>query len=380
MFIVNFKELGIMKYKYKNLVVAYGSNLCGEDWNRFASRNGIDGKCLNFEEVVTIPDYKLVFNTASRSRNGGVLNIQKAKGYVVPAGLFSVSQTGLELLRRKEGVPFKYLEENISVIQYDGSEIAALTYIVPPEGCEPYVEPHPDYLQVCLDGYNAYGMDTEDLLRASKNQLAKPLTALFAYGTLMRNESRFATALKHGINCALVGQIFGRLTTNGSYPALNLCEDGYAWGDYLVSDNITSLLTDTDLIEGFLGFGQEGSLFRRTCVEVDVGGVGQRFSWVYVMNSKLDLDIISNDWRAHRSKRTQFVSNLVESHAMGVTDFGKQVCDRYYRFGTVERPDEFSIEKIKELIADGDILSERHLAQISGLWAALSSDVEQRIN
>ena len=116
-----------MKYKYKNLVVAYGSNLCSEDWDRFVARNGIDGECLNFEEVVTIPDYKLVFNTASRSRNGGVLNIQKAKGYVVPAGLFSVNQTGLELLRRKEGVPFKYLEENISVIQYDGSEISALT-------------------------------------------------------------------------------------------------------------------------------------------------------------------------------------------------------------------------------------------------------------
>ena len=84
--------------------------------------------------------------------------------------------------------------------------------------------------------------------------------------------------------------------------------------------------------------------------------------------------------RGHRSKRTQFVSNLVESQAMGVTDFGKQVCDRYYRFGTVERSDEFSMAKIKELIADGDKLSERHLAQISGLWAALSSDVEQRID
>ena len=376
MFIVNFKELGIMKYKYKNLVVAYGSNLCGEDWNRFASRNGIDGECLNFEEVVTIPDYKLVFNTPSCSRNGGVLNIQKAKGYVVPAGLFSVNQAGLELLRRKEGVPFKYLEENISVIQYDGSEISVLTYIVPPERCEPYVEPHPDYLQVCLDGYASSGIETENLLRAAKNQTIQPLTALFTYGTLMREESRFTVALKHGTNCALVGQIFGRLSTNGSYPALNLSEDGYAWGDYLVSDNITALLTDTDRIEGFLGFGQNGNLFRRTCVEVDVGGVGQRFSWVYVMNTNLDLDITSNDWREYNSKRTQFISKLVESHARGVEDFGKQVSSRYYRFGTVERPDEFSMEKIKELIADGDKLSERHLAQISGLWTALTSSVE----
>ena len=120
-----------MKYKYKNLVVAYGSNLCGQDWSSFATRNGIDVECLQFEEVVTIPDYKLAFNTASRTRNGGVLNITKSTGHIVQAGLFSVNQVGLELLRRKEGVPFKYLEENISAIRFDGSEVSAVTYIVP---------------------------------------------------------------------------------------------------------------------------------------------------------------------------------------------------------------------------------------------------------
>ena len=360
-----------MKYKYKNLVVAYGSNLCSNDWNGFAERNGTDAECLQFEEIVTIPDYKLVFNTGSISRNGGVLNIQKSKGYIVTAGLFSVNQMGLELLRRKEGVPHKYLEENISVIQHDGSEISAVTYIVPPERCEAYVEPHPDYVKICLDGYTDYDIDSEDLMRAAKNLAIQPLTALFTYGTLMRDESRFATPLKHGINCALMGQIFGRLTTNGSYPALNLCVDGYAWGDYLVSDNITSLLSETDRIEGFMGFGQEGNLFRRTCVDVDVGGLGQRLSWVYVMNTNLGLDIISNDWRAHKSKRFSFVSNLVESHALGVIDFEKKVCDRYYRFGTVKRPNEFSMNEITNLIVDGNLLSERHLSQISGLWTAL---------
>ena len=52
-------EINTMKYKYENLVVAYGSNLCSEDWNDFATRNGIEGECLQFEEVVKIPDYKL---------------------------------------------------------------------------------------------------------------------------------------------------------------------------------------------------------------------------------------------------------------------------------------------------------------------------------
>ena len=361
-----------MKYKYENLVVAYGSNLCSEDWSAFATRNGVDGECLQFEEVITIPDYKLVFNTASRNRNGGVLNIAKSIGHIVPAGLFSVNQTGLELLRRKEGVPFKYLEESISAIRFDGSEVAAVTYIVPPERSKSYVEPHPTYLQICLDGYVAYDIGTEDLMRAANNQAIDPLNALFSYGTLMRDESRFPTISKYGVNCALMGQIFGRLTTNGSYPALNLHQEGYAWGDYFVSDNIGSLLLETDRIEGFGGFGSENNLFRRTCVEVDVGGVGQRFSWVYVMDSNLGLDIFQNDWRAYNSKRESFVSNLVERHALSVTDFRKQVCDRYYRFGIGKRPNEFSMDEIKDHIVNGNSLSERHLAQVSGLWVALS--------
>ena len=372
MFIINFMEISTMKYKYKNLVVAYGSNLCGQDWSAFATRNGIDGECLQFEEVVTIPGYKLAFNTASRTRNGGVLNITKSTGHIVQAGLFSVNQVGLELLRRKEGVPFKYFEKNISAIRFDGSEVSAVTYIVPSERCESYVEPHPSYLQICLDGYESYDIDSENLMHAANNEAIEPLSALFSYGTLMRDESRFPTISKYGVNCALMGQIFGRLTTNGAYPALNLNEEGYAWGDYFVSDDIGSLLLDTDRIEGFRGFGCEGNLFRRTCVEVDVGGIGQRLSWVYVMDSSLDLDISQNDWRSYKSKREPFISHLIERHALGITDFRKQVCDRYYRFGIGKRPSEFSMDEIKNHIVDGNSLSERHLAQISGLWTALS--------
>ena len=365
-------EISTMKYTHENLVVAYGSNLCSEDWTDFATRNGIKGECLQFEEVVTIPDYKLNFNTGSRTRNGGVLNIIKSTGHIVEAGLFSVNQIGLELLRRKEGVPFKYLEENISAIRFDGSEVSAVTYIVPPERCESYVEPHPTYLQTCLDGYAAYDIGTGDLTRAANNQTTDPLSALFSYGTLMRDESRFPIISKYGINCVLMGQIFGRLTTNGAYPALNLNQEGYAWGDYFVSNDIGSLLSETDQIEGFRGFGCVGNLFRRTCVEVDVGGVGQRFSWVYVMDSSLELDVSQNDWRAYKSKRERFVSSLVERHALSVTDFRKQVCDRYYRFGMGRRPDEFSMDEIKDHIVVGNSLSEKHLAQISGLWTALS--------
>jgi hypothetical protein len=109
-----------------------------------------------------------------------------------------------------------------------------------------------------------------------------------------------------------------------------------------------------------------------TCVEVDVGGIGQRFSWVDVMDSSLELDVSQNDSRSHKSNREPFVSSLVETHALGVKDFRKKFCDSYYSFGMGRRPDEFSMDEIKDHIVDGVSLLDRHLAQISGLWTARS--------
>ena len=50
---------------------------------------------------------------------------------------------------------------------------------------------------------------------------------------------------------------------------LHTC-NGVVFGDYFVSDNIGSLLDETDAIEGFYGFGNKNNLFRRTYIDVDV--------------------------------------------------------------------------------------------------------------
>ncbi len=112
-----------MKYENEYLVVAYGSNLCEYDFNRFVNKNGGDKECLHFEEVVYLPDYELCFDTASKGRKGGVLNIKKSLGCITEAGLFSATFEGLELLRKKEGHPYKYREVEVIAIDFNGNEI-----------------------------------------------------------------------------------------------------------------------------------------------------------------------------------------------------------------------------------------------------------------
>ena len=115
-----------MKYKFENLIVSYGSNTNLDDLNEFARRQGYLEEHFYFETVVKVPDYKLAFDTNSNNRGGGVLNIQPAIGHVTEAGLFSTDEIGLSILRKKEGVPYKYEEKRIIVLDYNGTEIRLL--------------------------------------------------------------------------------------------------------------------------------------------------------------------------------------------------------------------------------------------------------------
>ena len=129
-----------MKYKYEHLVVAYGSNLCEHDLKNFARRHGFRENCIHFEEVVFLPDFELCFDTDSKTRKGGVLNIRKSLGCVTEVGLFSSTSEGLDLLRKKEGHPFKYQEVEVVALKSNGNEIRALTYIVPSNKTKGFVK------------------------------------------------------------------------------------------------------------------------------------------------------------------------------------------------------------------------------------------------
>ena len=360
-----------MKYKYENLIVAYGSNLCSRDFEAYAQRHGETGSCLQFEEVIVIPDYKLAFNVSSKTRCGGVLNLESAKGFVTYGVLFSANDVGLNLVRRKEGVPYKYEEVKIAALRRDGSEVEAMTYIVPTTKTENFVEPSASYLSICMEGYKEYCLDTFDLQDAAENKVLEPAPALFCYGTLMRGESRFHIIKNHGVSCAIMALSFGSLSTDGRYPAPHTQSNGVVFGDYFVSENIGFLLDETDAIEGFYGFGNKNNLFRRTYIEVDVGGLGQRGAWVYVMDTILSVQILEKGWREHNDRHLDFLSDVIDAHAKGTPDFDMQVRSNVYRYAP-NPPSQFSKSEMTDMLSGFTLLTERHLAQVSGLWTVLT--------
>ena len=66
---------------------------------------------------------------SSKTRSGGVLNLEYAKGFVTYGVLFSANDVGLNLVRRKEGVPYKYEEVKIAALRRDGLEVEAMAFI-----------------------------------------------------------------------------------------------------------------------------------------------------------------------------------------------------------------------------------------------------------
>ena len=368
-----------MKYKFENLIVSYGSNTNLDDLNEFARRQGYLEEHFYFETVIKVPDYKLAFDTNSNNRGGGVLNIQPAIGHVTEAGLFSTDKIGLSILRKKEGVPYKYEEKRIIVLDYNGTEIPALTYIVKPELRRPFFAPSNDYLQICEEGYKRFDIDPYNLYLAAANEQLQPVSALFSYGTFQRGEERFPVIRQHGLSCALTAFCFGNLSTNGKYPALDLMGEGFSRGDYFRSDNIEALLNQADVIEGFKGFGATTNLFRRTCVDVDVGGVGQREAWMYVMDSQLETKLPDNDWRAFKGNRRAFAAELVREHSSKVDDFYEGVTENYFRFGRADgKTAPLSQDEIIELLLDEQSLTERTMAQVSNCWTVLTQ-VEKEV-
>lgn len=357
-----------MKYTHEHLVVAYGSNLCDYDLKNFARKNGFSESCIHFEDVVFLPDFELCFNTASKSRKGGVLNIRKALGCVTEAGLFSANLEGLELLRKKEGHPFKYEEVEVVALDTNGVEIKALTYVVPPQKTKGFVKPHADYLQVCEDGFNSRGIDCYNLKVAARGEKIKPNSALFTYGTLMRGEKRYDLIKEFSVECALMAQCFGSLSTNGHYPALSLDGDGFSWGDYFVSGDIVSLLKCADKIEGFVGFGSDQNLFRRTFVQVDVGRL--RYAWLYVMDKNLDIDIQTNDWREYSGNRLRFVADIYRSHAEKKANLDDMVMGRLCRFGGPKDRMKLQPDQIIGMLYSGRGLAEFDLAKVTNHWVA----------
>ena len=102
---------------------------------------------------------------------------------------------------------------------------------------------------------------------------------------------------------------------------------------------------------------------------MDVGGLGQRGAWVYVMDTILSVQVLEKGWREHNDRHLDFLSEVIDAHANGTPDFDMEV-----RSNVSIRPNptsQFSKSEMTDMLAIYS-LTERHLAQVSGLWTALT--------
>lgn len=354
-------------------ILAFGSSTDVDDLDEYCLAKGKTKVPFTYCEKVKIPDTKLVFDKYASSRNGGALNIRPALGHLVEALLFKTNKEGLSILRKKEGaqIPGHYEEKQVLAIRNDGSEIRATTFIYPFKETNRFVPPSPDYLEICKKGYRDFDLDLIPLLAAANNEPALPLSGLFAYGKLMRNQSLFSIIKKHGVRCALLAQCFGSLSTNGSYPVLDLQAAGFSWGDFILSEDIVSLLPHTDKIEGFRGYDQDGHHYRRTCVDVDIGGLSPRLAWVYVQDTPSKLAVPSNDWRDFQSVKQKFYGSLIAEHQQQNPNLGREISAYINRYNLHRTdPDVLSPSMMQSILLEGTCLTEKRLAQHSNFWTA----------
>lgn len=147
----------------KTYYLAYGSNLNERQMKR---------RCPDATKIGTsfIEGYRLMFKG---SKTGSYLTIEKAKGYIVPVGVWLVSEHDLASLDVYEGYPSFYYRKWVNVPFKNKNatqgKIKALVYIMHEErklGC-----PTKLYVNTCLEGYEDFGFDKRYLLEALKYSL-----------------------------------------------------------------------------------------------------------------------------------------------------------------------------------------------------------------
>jgi gamma-glutamylcyclotransferase (GGCT)/AIG2-like uncharacterized protein YtfP len=193
----------------------------------------------------------------------------------------------------------------------------------------------------------------------------------------MRGESRFDILRGFEPTCILLAECAGRLIDQGEYPAMldPVLAGQVVRGEFIRLGEIGRAIERLDGIEGFKGFGQEGSRFRRAPRWVDVGDRRLRRAWTYLLaGSPLEgRPIDSGDWRKHRGTSQEFLMRLAAAHSRGDdAATARRIIEtrRFRPFPDLEKVVQ-QLSALWKAIESGDV-SERILAQASGLWNALA--------
>ena len=255
----------------------YGSNLDLDDWKKWCDTRGRKSNEMQVEPgIFFLPDYELDFHYKSGSRGGGALDVIKLRGHAVAGKLFKVTGDGWGSLDVKEGAPSYYQRKQVEVLSENGERRTAITYVVAPNRIkENHVSPAPDYIEIVERAYDHYGITKshpwakEQLVASGKGRVAKSaVDHLFIYGTLRDGEERSGILSKFSIKVYKDCKIRGKLINiqGGRYPGL-ISGDGSVVGEIHHTPDIENTLKDEndglDMIEGFNGYGEDGSLFHR---------------------------------------------------------------------------------------------------------------------
>ena len=138
-----------------------------------------------------------------------------------------------------------------------------------------HVPPAPGYIEIVERAYDHYGITKshpwakEQLAASGKGKVTKSaVDHLFTYGTLRDGEERSGILSKFSIKVYKDCKIRGKLINlqGGRYPGL-ISGDGSVVGEIHHTPDIENTLKDEndglDMIEGFNGYGEKDSLFRR---------------------------------------------------------------------------------------------------------------------
>ena len=253
----------------------YGSNLNWSDWKKWCNERNKDPNSLKAEPgTFVLPDYELDFHYYSGGRGGGALDVVKLRGHAVAGMLFQVSDDGWDSLDAKEGHPNYYERKKVQVLSESGELRTAITYVVVPDRVKKeHVPPGPGYIEAVDEGYKYHGITkahpwAKDQLSASaKGKVIKSsVNHLFIYGTLRGGEERSEILSEFSSKAYKDCKIRGRLLDlRGGYPGL-ISGDGSVVGEIHHTPKIQNALKKLDMIEGFKGYGEDGSLFHRVLI------------------------------------------------------------------------------------------------------------------
>ena len=280
----------------------YGSNLDLDDWKKWCDVRGRKSNEMQVEPgIFFLPDYELDFHYESGSRGGGALDVVERCGHAVAGKLFKVTGDGWKSLDAKEGAPKYYERKQVEVLSENGEQRTAITYLVTQAKAEEnHVPPAPGYIEIVERAYDHYGITkshpwAKEQLRASGKGKVKrsAVNHLFIYGTLRDGEERSGILSKFSSkvykDCKIRGSL---IDLPGGYPGL-ISGDGSVVGEIHHTPKIQNALKKLDMIEGFKGYGEDGSLFHRVLIYSN-----EIPCWTYVYAGSPDDGpvIESGDW------------------------------------------------------------------------------------